>query len=278
MPESFTKGQQIAPVIRGLKAYPTSTIVAAVADRIENRGIAPERILVLTFSRKAAAELRERITARLKRTTREPLAVTFHSYAYALARREFVLAGDEPPRLLSAPEQLLEIRRMLKGEASDGGSRWPERLRPALATRGFAEEVRDLLLRAAERGLDGRSLRQLGKHKDRDDWAAAVDYWRTLVTDDDALIALDPTHYYGHAQMLDGLMAALAAAAVGAAVKVALMPPTRVVRLTEALVRPVALMSPTSALAVTLPASPVSRTDPAPAVTRTAAERGTASV
>ena len=119
-------------VLAGPGTGKTTTIVAAVADRIENRGIAPERILVLTFSRKAAAELRERITARLKRTTREPLAVTFHSYAYALARREFVLAGDEPPRLLSAPEQLLEIRRMLKGEASDGGSRWPERLRPAL--------------------------------------------------------------------------------------------------------------------------------------------------
>lgn len=161
-------------VLAGPGTGKTTTIVAAVADRIENRGIRPERILVLTFSRKAAAELRERITARLRRTTREPLAVTFHSYAYALARREFVLAGDEPPRLLSAPEQLLEVRRMLKGEAQDGGTRWPERLRPALGTRGFAEEVRDLLLRAAERGLDGRRLRQLGKQRDRDDWMAAA--------------------------------------------------------------------------------------------------------
>ena len=161
-------------VLAGPGTGKTTTIVAAVADRIERRGIAPERILVLTFSRKAAAELRERITARLRRTTREPLAVTFHSYAYALARREFVLAGDEPPRLLSAPEQLLEVRRMLRGEAQDGGTRWPERLRPALATRGFAEEVRDLLLRAAERGLDGRGLRQLGKQRDRDDWMAAA--------------------------------------------------------------------------------------------------------
>ncbi len=161
-------------VLAGPGTGKTTTIVAAVADRIERRGIAPERILVLTFSRKAAAELRERITARLRRTTREPLAVTFHSYAYALARREFVLAGDEPPRLLSAPEQLLEVRRMLRGVAQDGGTRWPERLRPALATRGFAEEVRDLLLRAAERGLDGRGLRQLGKQRDRDDWMAAA--------------------------------------------------------------------------------------------------------
>src|SRR5580693_7732568 len=161
-------------VLAGPGTGKTATIVAAVADRIERRGVDPERILVLTFSRKAAAELHERITARLRRTTREPLAMTFHSYAYALVRREFTLAGDEPPRLLSAPEQLLEVRRMLRGEAQDGGARWPERLRPALATRGFAEEVRDLLLRAAERGLDGRGLRQLGKLRDRDDWMAAA--------------------------------------------------------------------------------------------------------
>jgi len=163
-------------VLAGPGTGKTTTIVAAVADRIERRGLDPERVLVLTFSRKAAAELRERITARLGRTTREPLAMTFHSYAYALARREFVLAGDEAPRLLSAPEQLLEVRRMLRGEAQDGGARWPEALRPALATRGFAEEVRDLLLRAAERGLDGRRLGQLGKHRGRDDWVAAASF------------------------------------------------------------------------------------------------------
>jgi superfamily I DNA/RNA helicase/RecB family exonuclease len=157
-------------VLAGPGTGKTTTIVEAVAHRIEQRSIDPERILVLTFSRKAAAELRERITARLHRTTKEPLAMTFHSYAYALVRREFVLAGDEPPQLLSAPEQLLEIRRLLKGEDP---ARWPDSLKPALATRGFAEEVRDLLLRAAERGLDGRGLRQLGKQRANQDWMAA---------------------------------------------------------------------------------------------------------
>jgi superfamily I DNA/RNA helicase/RecB family exonuclease len=161
-------------VLAGPGTGKTTTIVEAVTHRIEQRGIAPERILVLTFSRKAATELRDRITARLRRTIRQPLAMTFHSYAYALVRREFVVSGDEPPRLLSAPEQLLEVRRMLKGEAADGSSRWPERLRPAIATRGFAEELRDLLLRAAERGLDGKALRQLGKQRHRDDWVAAA--------------------------------------------------------------------------------------------------------
>src|SRR5262252_6630796 len=160
-------------VLAGPGTGKTATIVAAVAERIERRGIDPGRILVLTFSRKAAGELRGRITSRLGRTTSEPLALTFHSYAYALVRREFVLAGDQPPRLLSAPEHLLEIRRMLRGEVADGGQNWPERLRPALATRGFAEELRDVLLRAAERGLDGKALRQLGRQCKRDDWVAA---------------------------------------------------------------------------------------------------------
>jgi superfamily I DNA/RNA helicase/RecB family exonuclease len=160
-------------VLAGPGTGKTTAIVEAVVHRISDRGIDPARVLVLTFSRKAAEELRERITVRLGRTTRQPLALTFHSYAYALVRREFVLAGDEPPTLLSGPEQLLEVRRLLRGEAEDGGGNWPQRLRPALGTRGFATELRDFLLRAAERGLDGRGLARLGRQRQRDDWVAA---------------------------------------------------------------------------------------------------------
>src|ERR1700744_2754361 len=163
-------------VLAGPGTGKTTTIVSAVAERIERRGIDPGRILVLTFSRKAAGELRDRITARLGRTTSEPLALTFHSYAYALVRREVVLAGEQPPRLLSAPEQLLEIRRMLRGEGADGAGNWPDERRAALATRGFAEELRDVLMRAAERGLDGKALRQLGRQCKREDWAAAGEF------------------------------------------------------------------------------------------------------
>ena len=160
-------------VLAGPGTGKTTAIVEAVVERITGRRIDPERVLVLTFSRKAAQELRERITTRLRRTTRQPLALTFHSYAYALVRREFVLASDVPPTLLSGPEQLLEVRRLLRGEAANGAQRWPERLQPALATRGFAAELRDFLLRAAERGLDGRGLARLGRAAGRDDWAAA---------------------------------------------------------------------------------------------------------
>src|SRR6266511_2731572 len=75
-------------VLAGPGTGKTTTIVEAVVDRVEQRGLDPDEILVLTFSRKAAAELRERITARLNRTIKEPLARTFHSYAFGLLRRE----------------------------------------------------------------------------------------------------------------------------------------------------------------------------------------------
>jgi superfamily I DNA/RNA helicase/RecB family exonuclease len=185
-------------VLAGPGTGKTTTIVEAVAARIDHRDIDPGRILVLTFSRKAAGELRERITARLRRTTREPLALTFHSYAYALARREFILRGEPPPRLLSAPEQLLEIRRMLHGEIADGASRWPERLWPALPTRGFAEELRDAAMRAAERGLDGKALRRLGRAARRDDWVAIGEFLDRYA----ARFDLAPVPAYDYAEII----------------------------------------------------------------------------
>src|SRR5437763_14738816 len=84
-------------VLAGPGTGKTTTIVEAVAARID-AGNDPEQILVLTFSRKAAAELRTRITSRVARTIREPLARTFHSYAFGVLRRAALLRGEAPPR------------------------------------------------------------------------------------------------------------------------------------------------------------------------------------
>jgi superfamily I DNA/RNA helicase/RecB family exonuclease len=185
-------------VLAGPGTGKTTAIVETVVDRIAGRGLDPDRVLVLTFSRKAAQELRARITLRLNRTTTEPLALTFHSYAYALVRRESVLAGQEPPILLSGPEQLQEVRRMLRGEALDGATHWPQRLRPLLATRGFAAELRDFLLRAAERGLDGRKLAALGRRLHRDDWVAAGGFLTRYA----ARFDLAPVPAYDYAEVI----------------------------------------------------------------------------
>ncbi|HTA02925.1 MAG TPA: ATP-dependent DNA helicase [Streptosporangiaceae bacterium] len=185
-------------VLAGPGTGKTTTIVEAVVDRVARRGIDPSRVLVLTFSRKAAAELRERITLRLDRTLRQPLALTFHSYAYALVRREYALAGEQAPILMAGPEQLLEVRRLLRGEASDGADGWPERLRAAVGTQGFAAELRDFLLRAAERGLDGQGLAALGRRHGRDDWVAAGRFLDSYA----ARFDLAPVPAYDYAEII----------------------------------------------------------------------------
>lgn len=193
-------------VLAGPGTGKTTTIVESIVDRIERRGVDPERVLILTFSRKAAEELRQRVTARLRRTTRTPLALTFHSYAYTLLRREAVLEGKAPPRLLTGPEQLLEIRRLLHGELESGALDWPVSLREPLKTRGFAEELRDFLSRASERGLDPERLIALGRLHGRSDWAAAGRFAERYQDRFD----LDPEETYDYAELIGAASALLA--------------------------------------------------------------------
>ena len=74
------------------------------------------------------------------------------------------------------------VRDLLAGEAAGygRGSGWPARLQPALEAPAFAGEVRDLLLRAAERGLGPRELRALGKEHDVAVWVAAARFYQTF--------------------------------------------------------------------------------------------------
>jgi superfamily I DNA/RNA helicase/RecB family exonuclease len=160
-------------VLAGPGTGKTTTLVETAAHRVLQRGLPAESVLVLTFSRRAATEVRERLTARLGRTTRGALAMTFHSYAFALLRRELGGAGL---RLLSGPEHDLEVARLLEGELAEGAPRWPEALRPAVGLRGFRAELRDLLLRAQERGVGPERLRALGERHGRPEWVAAAGF------------------------------------------------------------------------------------------------------
>ncbi|QUH00329.1 ATP-dependent helicase [Saccharopolyspora erythraea] len=157
-----------------------STLIAEVAaDRIRNGGVAPENVLVLCASRRAAARTRAEITRRLTasdgglRTAPEPLVRTVHSYAFAVLRLQAVREQLPAPRLLNGPDQDALVRDLLQGDLEEGAPDWPEALRPALSVPGFAEELRDLLLRAAERGVGPDGLVELGRRHDRPEWVAA---------------------------------------------------------------------------------------------------------
>lgn len=164
-------------VLAGPGTGKTTTLVESVAARIA-RGQDPERILVLTFSRKAAVELRDRMALRIG-AAQAPQATTFHSFCYALIRAHqdsdlFV----EPLRLLSGPEQDVTVRELLAGQVDLerlglAHVRWPDELRACLTTRGFADEVRAVLARSRELGLAPDALDAFARRIGRPDWRAA---------------------------------------------------------------------------------------------------------
>ena len=92
-------------------------------------------------------------------------------------------AANPSPRLLTGPEQDLIIRELLAvvGDRGHDAVRWPDALRPALATRAFAQQLRDLMQRAAERGVGPVELARLGERLGRDDWPAAARFMREYV-------------------------------------------------------------------------------------------------
>lgn len=185
-------------VLAGPGTGKTTTLVEAVLDRTRGPGaVSPQEILVLTFSRAAAAELRDRIGARLTYGAVAPTATTFHSFCFGLVGRfqQPELYGD-PLRLLSGPEQEVVIRELVRGTVEAGGwgpgpGGWPQALRAALGTRGFAEELRAVLSRARDLGLEPDELAEFAERADRADWGAAARFFADYLDVADARGVLD---------------------------------------------------------------------------------------
>lgn len=150
-------------------------------------GLDPESVLLLTGSGRLAASARSALTARLlsaragepcRAVVREPMVRSVHSYAFAVLRKAAERAGDPPPRLVTRAEQDGVIRELLAGDLEDGAATWPRELRPALTTSGFATELRDLMARCAERGVDPAELHRIGRTSGHPEWVAAARFAR----------------------------------------------------------------------------------------------------
>ena len=170
-------------VLAGPGTGKTTTLVESVVERIERRGVAADRILVLTFSRRAAADLRARIATRLGRTTVTPLAMTFHAFGYALLRRFADRVAPDTDglapaiRLLTGPEQEFRVRETLQGSLETGRAAWPESLARAFPTRAFAAEVRAVLARARQLGMDPVDVAAAGEAAERPEWVGAGEFF-----------------------------------------------------------------------------------------------------
>lgn len=167
-------------VLGGAGTGKSSLLVETAAAHIA-AGCDPESVLLLTGSARLGAQAKAAITATLlgsgeRTVVREALVRTVHSYAFAVLRLAAQRNGSPPPRLITSAEQDGIIRELLSGDLEDGDTspvRWPAHLRPALSTVGFATELRDLLARCSERGVDPAALQRIGRMAGRAEWQAA---------------------------------------------------------------------------------------------------------
>ena len=167
---------RVLRVLGGPGTGKSTLAVELVVDAVRQQGLRADSCLVLTSSRSAAATLRQQVTARLGGTSTESLARTWQAFGFGVLRAEAALRGDPPPRLLNGPEQDVILRDLLAGHASGevAGPEWPDELREALTTRGFRNELRDLLMRSVELGQGPDDLARLAVEHDRPEWAAAA--------------------------------------------------------------------------------------------------------
>lgn len=162
----------------------STVAVEYAAARIE-AGLVPDRLLMLAPTRQAAARLRDALSVRLDRGgagTRSSTPVrTWAAYAFDLIRRArvegFLPQVERTPRLLSGAEQDTVIAELLETYAAGErpGPDWPEELDEAVQTRGFRQEVRELIDRTSEYGIEPGDLQELAARHGRAEWDAAAE-------------------------------------------------------------------------------------------------------
>jgi superfamily I DNA/RNA helicase/RecB family exonuclease len=166
-----TDGPQI--VVAGPGTGKTEFLIRRAVELTVRRNVPADRIAILTFSRRAASDLRRRVGERLARSTTEIPTSTFHSLAFRLlelhGRERF--GWEDMPSLLTGPEQVAIVSELL---SSEDPSRWPVLFRPLLGSITFAEEVADFIMRSREHLHDDAAIRALAS--ERDDWRALPDF------------------------------------------------------------------------------------------------------
>jgi len=85
-------------IIAGPGTGKTKTLTARIAYLVADRQVPASRILALTFTKKAAAEMDGRVAALLPKGSAQPTVTTFHALCYQILGGELVFAS-EPQRL-----------------------------------------------------------------------------------------------------------------------------------------------------------------------------------
>jgi DNA helicase-2/ATP-dependent DNA helicase PcrA len=122
-------------VLAGAGSGKTRVLTARAASLVETGGIPPDRILAVTFTNKAAGEMRERIGSLIGRDTRGLWIGTFHSMAARILRREAPRLGRGRAFTIYDEDDSLRAIRDAMEECDYDPRRWsPRSLRARIST------------------------------------------------------------------------------------------------------------------------------------------------
>ncbi|MBT4031305.1 MAG: UvrD-helicase domain-containing protein, partial [Methylococcales bacterium] len=125
--QAVTAPSQSMLVLAGAGSGKTRVLVHRIAWMIKTQDLSPQSILAVTFTNKAAAEMRGRIETLLDHPVQGMWVGTFHGLAHRLLRRHAHEAGlPEAFQVIDSDDQLRMIKRLLKALALDE-ARWPPR-------------------------------------------------------------------------------------------------------------------------------------------------------
>jgi DNA helicase-2/ATP-dependent DNA helicase PcrA len=96
-------------VLAGAGSGKTRVLTARICHLIRNHGVNPSRILSVTFTNKAAGEMKERIRRQLGEEPAGLWAGTFHSVGARILRRFATRLGWSPTFTIYDQEQSLSL-------------------------------------------------------------------------------------------------------------------------------------------------------------------------
>ncbi len=170
-------------VLAGAGTGKTRALTARVAHLLHTRRAWPSQILAVTFTNKAAREMRERVAALMGHPVEGmPWLGTFHAICVKILRRHAELVDLESNfTILDTDDQIRLIKQLLQAENIDE-KRWPARLFASMLDRWKNKALRPSQVPEDEAGFsNGRGTEFYAAYQDRLKTLNAVDFGDLLL-------------------------------------------------------------------------------------------------
>lgn len=148
--QAVSAPMQAMLVLAGAGSGKTRVLVHRIAWHLKINQIAPHNILAVTFTNKAASEMRQRVEELLEISTRSMWIGTFHGLAHRLLRQHAKQAKlPETFQVMDSDDQLRIVKRLLKSLNIDD-TKWP------------AKQVQGFINGQKEEGIRARHIADNG--------------------------------------------------------------------------------------------------------------------